>query len=74
MHYGYFDDMYSLDYVCQDMMEAITNAVKSGKIPDEELQRLKEGLEKLMQTEAYEDYGVPYALYVWEKFRKTNIE
>ena len=23
---------------------------------------------ELMYTEAYEDYGVPYALDVWEKF------
>lgn len=74
IHYGYFDDMYSLDHVCQDMMEAITNAVKSEKLPDEEMQRLIEGMEKLKQTETYEDYGVLYALYVWEKFRKTNIE
>ena len=67
-HYNYFDDMYSPDYVCQDMMEAVINAIKSGKFPDAELQRLKEGMEKLKHTEAYEDYGVPYALYVWEKF------
>lgn len=73
-HYNYFDDMYSPDYVCQDMMEAIIDAVKSGNFPAAELQRLKDGLEKLAQTEAYEDYGMPYALNIWEKFRKTNIE
>ena len=67
-HYNYFDDMYSPDYVCQDMMEAIINAIKSGNFPDEELQQLKKGMEKLKHTEAYEDYGVPYALSVWEKF------
>ena len=73
-HYDYFNDMYSPDYVCQDMMEAVINTIKSGKLPDAELQRLKEGMEKLKHAEAYEDYGVPYSLYVWEKFRKTNIE
>lgn len=73
-HYNYFDDMYSPDYVCQDMMEAIINAIKSENFPAEELQRLKDGLEKLAQTEAYEDYGMPYTLNIWEKFRKTNIE
>ena len=67
-HYDYFDDMYSLDYVCQDMMEAIIAAIKNEKFPDAELQRLKDGLEKLKHTEAYEDYGVPYALNIWEKF------
>ena len=67
-HYNYFDDMYSPDYVCQDIMETIIEAVKSENFPVEELKRLKDGLEKLKQTEAYEDYGVPYALSVWEKF------
>ena len=69
-HYNYFDDMYSPDYVCQDMMEAIINSVKSGNFPAAELQRLKDGLEKLKHTEAYEDYGVPYVLDVWEKFQR----
>ncbi len=69
-HYNYFDDMYTPDYVCQDMMEAIIDSVKGGKFPNAELQRLKEGLEKLKHTEAYEDYGVPYALNVWEKFER----
>ena len=41
---------------------------RMGIFSDVELQRLKDGLEKLKQTEAYEDYGVPYALSVWEKF------
>ena len=67
-HYNYFDDMYSPDYVCQDMMEAIINGIKNGNFPVAELQRLKDELEKLKHTEAYEDYGVPYALDVWEKF------
>lgn len=67
-HYDYFDDMYSPDYVCQDMMKAIIDAIKNGKLPDAELLRLKEGLEKLKHTEAYEGYGVPFALGVWEKF------
>lgn len=67
-HYNYFDDMYSPDYVCQDMMEAIISSIKNGNFPAAELQRLKGELEKLRHTEAYEDYGVPYALSVWEKF------
>lgn len=41
-------------------------------IPDEELQLLKEGLEKLTQTEAYEDYGAPFALDMWEMFEKRK--
>ena len=61
-HYDYFDDMYSPDYVCQDMMKAVIDVIKRGNFPDGELQRLKDGLEKLKHTEAYEDYGVPFAL------------
>ena len=67
-HYNYFDDMYSPDYVCQDMIEAIISFIKNGNFPNVELQRLRDGLEKLKHTEAYEDYGAPYALDVWEKF------
>ena len=33
---------------------------------------MKDGLEKLKHTEAYEDYGVPYALNIWEKFERLN--
>ena len=70
-HYNYFDDMYSPDYVCEEMMKAVISAIKSGKLPEEELKRLKEGLKKLKLTEAYKDYGAPYALYVWKKFEKS---
>ena len=69
-HYNYFDDMYSPDYVCQDMIEAIINGIKNGNFPAAELQRLKDGLEKLKHTEAYKDYNVPYVLDVWEKFQR----
>ncbi len=69
-HYNYFNDMYSPDYVCQDMMEATINGIKNVNFPAAELQRLKDGLEKLKHTEAYEDYGVPYVLDVWEKFQR----
>ena len=72
-HYNYFDDMYSLDYVCQDMMETIISAIKSEKFLNFEMQRLKEGLEKLMQIETYVDYGTPYALNIWEKFETYTL-
>ena len=72
-HYKYFDDMYSPDYVCQDIMEAIIDAIKSGNFPTAELQRLKEEMKKLKHTEAYEDYGAPYVLNMWEKFEKSRF-
>ena len=71
-HYNYFNDMYSPDYVCQGMMEAIINAIKGRNLPAKDLQRLRDDLEKLKHTEAYEDYGVPYALNMWEKFERQS--
>ena len=71
-HYNYFYDMYSPDYVCQDMMEAIISSIQSGDFPAAELQRLKGGLEKLRHTEAYEDYDVSYALNLWETFENSR--
>ena len=71
-HYDYFDDMYSPDYVCQDMMEAVIDAIKNGTFPDAELQRLKGGMEKLKHTEAYENYGSPFGLVLWEKFERRK--
>ena len=71
-HYTYFDDLYSPDYVCQDMMKAIIDSIKSGNFSDKELLRLKEGLEKLMQAESYVDYGSPFALDLWEKFERQS--
>ena len=68
-HYNYFDDMYSPDYVCQDMMETVIDAIKNGNFPDVELLQLKDGMEKLKHT-AYKDYNVPYVLDVWEKFQR----
>lgn len=73
-HYDYFDDMYSPDYVCQDMVKAIIDAIKRGNVPATELQRLKDGLEKLKHTEAYVDYGVPYALNILCKLKNLGSD
>ena len=56
-HYTYFDDMYSPEYVCQTIIEKMNRKVEAGLFPVEEIVRLKEGLEKVKQTEAYRDYG-----------------
>ena len=69
-HYDYFDDMYSPDYVCLDMMKAMIDAIRSGHFPTEEAQRLKDGMEKLKHMEAYEGYGAPFAIGEWEKFQR----
>lgn len=71
-HYTYFDDMYSPDYVCEEMMEWMIEAIQEGRVQAKELKRFEEGMEKLMQTEAYRSYGNPYAAYLWEKYRDSN--
>lgn len=35
-HYTYFDDLYAPDYVCDEMMKAVIDAIKSGKLPEKE--------------------------------------
>ena len=51
------------------MMKAVIDAIRSGHFPTKEIQRLKEGMERLKQTEAYEGYGAPFAIGEWEKFQ-----
>ena len=51
------------------MMKAVIDAIRSGHFPTKEIQRLKDGMEKLKHTEAYEGYGAPFAIGEWEKFQ-----
>ena len=54
-HYCYFDDMYSPEYTMQWIYEAIQNH----DIDAESLALLDEGHKEILQSECYEDYGVP---------------
>ena len=56
-HYTYFDDMYSPEYVCQSIIEKMDRKAEEGLFPVEEIIRLREGLEKVKETEAYREYG-----------------
>ena len=56
-HYTYFDDMYSPEYVCQGIIEKMDRKAEEGLFPVEEMIRLRNGLEKVKETEAYRDYG-----------------
>ena len=71
-HYAYFDDMYSPDYECDEMIEKLIKTIQDGKVPADELKRWEDGMERLVQTESYKEYGYPSALYLWEKHRKNN--
>ena len=54
-HYCYFDDMYSPEYTMQWIYEAI----KKHDIDAESQALLDEGHKEILQSECYEDYGVP---------------
>ena len=71
-HYCHFDDMYSPDYPCQYMMEAIISKIKDGAVSEEEQCKLAEGMERLKKMESYEQYGSPYVVMVWDEFRNEK--
>ena len=54
-HYCYFDDMYSPEYTMQWVYEAI----QKHDIDAESQALLDEGNKEILQSECYEDYGVP---------------
>ena len=57
-HYCYFDDMYSPEYPMQGIYEAI----QEHNIDSESQRLLEEGHKEILQSECYEDYGMP--LYI----------
>ncbi len=56
-HYCYFDDFYAPDYLCLDLLRRFESLHRNGVFPKEIIERLKEGLEELMQMEAVWNYG-----------------
>ena len=54
-HYCYFDDMYSPEYTMQGIYEAI----QEHNIDSESQRLLEEGHKEILQSECYEDYGMP---------------
>lgn len=66
-HYTYFDDMYCPDYTCNDMMRYFIEKINNGTIPDQAKQRLSAEIDKISKMEAYQDYGSPFCLSLWER-------
>ena len=66
-HYTYFDDMYCPDYTCNDMMRYFIEKINGGTISDQAKQRLSAGIERIDKMEAYQDYGSPFCLSLWER-------
>ena len=61
-HFCYFDDMYSPDYTCADILRKIIEEIKTGKVSVEEVAYLDGGMDKIAKMEAYEDYGSPFCV------------
>lgn len=66
-HYCHFDDMYCPDYTCNGMMCAFIEKVKDGTLPDDDMERLSGGIDKISRMEAYMQYGCPFCISLWEK-------
>lgn len=54
-HYCYFDDLYSPEYVLQGLFEDF----QMHDLDFESIALLKEGHDEILQSECYEDYGMP---------------
>ena len=68
-HFCYFDDMYSPDYTCAAILKLIIAEIKSGKVPVADVAYLDGGMDKIAKMEAYEDYGSPFCVTDWERYK-----
>ena len=66
-HYTYFDDMYCPDYTCNDMMRYFIEKINNGTLSDQAKQRLSAEIDKISKMEAYQDYGSPFCISLWER-------
>ena len=69
-HFCYFDDMYSPDYTCSDMLKPVIAEIKSGKVAIEDVAYLDACMSKIAQLESYEDYGSPFCVMDWERCKE----
>ncbi len=69
-HFCYFDDMYSPDYTCDGILSDILSEIKAGKVSVEDVAFLDAGMDKIAKMEAYEDYGSPFCVADWERFKR----
>lgn len=70
-HFYYFDDMYSPDYTCYDILKSIITQIKTGKVSSEDVAYLDKGIAKIAAMEAYEEYASPFCVMDWRKFMDT---
>ena len=69
-HFCYFDDMYCPDYTCSDILKSIISEIKLGKVAIEDVTYLDAGMSKIAHMESYEDYGSPFCVMDWERYKR----
>ena len=67
-HYCHFDDMYSPDYVCYDILKDIIGKIKDGVVTETDVEYLSESMNKIERMESYESYGYPFVVSDWHRF------
>ena len=58
-HWTYYDDLYFPDQAVHYIWEQFFLHIRMGKLTEEYLKALEEGLALIEQTEAYQNYGIP---------------
>lgn len=66
-HYSYFDDMYSPDFTCNNIMRSFIAKQKVGAMTEDDINLLSSGIERVSSMEAYADYGSPSCIALWER-------
>ena len=57
-HFCYFDDMYSPDYTCSDMLKSIIAQIKTGKVPAEDVDFLIKESQRLQRWRLMKNMAV----------------
>ena len=58
-HWTYYDDLYFPDQAVSHIWKQFVPHIRLGKLAGEDLKILKGGLALIVQTEAYQNYGIP---------------
>lgn len=54
----------------KDECEIVETAPKSGKVAIEDVAYLDAGMSKISHMESYEDYGSPFCVMDWERYKR----
>jgi len=58
-HYNFFDDMYSPEYVIDELIDMFRKLAETGRLPEETKQYLTQAWKEIEETECCRFYGLP---------------